>query len=255
MDNSLSYFTYKSSLSLELEGKVTNVGLSLVSDDIDDLNYNVNEILHPQECMFYDALLYPKRKLNYFIGRYCAKQAISVHTQQNPFEILIENGAFQQPFISACDTQNVQVSISHTDTLGGAISFHEAYPMAIDLESIRKEKEETIHPLLKNEELILLRSLICESPLIMLWTIKEALSKAIKCGLTIPLDLLEVESVRKHGNLFISLYKNFPLYQAASFFLIDTVCTIIYPKAAQLHIDVLAIQKSISVFRRRYAKK
>ncbi|OJX13878.1 MAG: hypothetical protein BGO77_00995 [Caedibacter sp. 37-49] len=238
MDNNSSY---TSILKIEFNKKNFPVGLCLACTDFEELKRVRKELLHPLECLVYEEMSYRNRQYGYLIGRYCAKRALNAITQKKPSELFIDNGVFHQPLVSL---KNIQVSISHTESLGGAISFIESFPMAIDVESLEERKEKTIYPLLSDQEHLLVSSCDSTSPMIMFWTIKEALSKAIKCGLSVPLDLLEIESIQENNGFYISSYKNFSQYQAISFFLTNAVCTIAFPKNTSLHIDVPSIQNA-----------
>jgi 4'-phosphopantetheinyl transferase EntD len=226
---------------------VFKVGLCLTRLDLKSLTSIRNSFLHPKEQAYFSSLQHLKRQESYLRGRYCAKQAISSCEPQKDFsQILIEHGVFQQPIVCYPMSQNLQVSISHTDTLGAALAFPEAYPMAIDIETIDAEKNEVIQTQLTDKEQRLFAAFSDELPLQMLWTIKEALSKAIKCGLMMPFDLLEVESFRQQGSLVRSHFKNFHQYQAFSFLLGKSACSLVCSQNTQLMLDVASIQNTFS---------
>ena len=184
------------------------------------------------------------------IGRYCAKQALSASTHKKDLtDILIENGVFQQPIVYYPTHKNPQVSISHTDTLGAALAFPEAHPMAIDVETINTDKDNAIQTQLTNHERRLLSSLSNTMPPQLLWTVKEALSKILKCGLMIPFELLEVEDIIQQENFCVSHFKNLQQYKALSFLLAENVCSLVYPKKTRLNLDILYIQKRVGSFK------
>ena len=230
-------------LEIEFNKKTFPVGLCLAWTDFEELKKIRKAVLHRLECLLYEGMPYRSRQYSYLLGRYCAKRALTSITQEKPHEIFINNGIFHQPLVNLKD---IQVSISHTGSLGGAISFVESYPMAIDIELIDARKEETIYPLLSDQERLLVSSCDSSSTMIMCWTIKEALSKAIKCGLSVPLNLLEITDIHKYDGFYISSYKNFSQYQAISFFLTNAVCTIVFPINTSLQIDVPSIQNAES---------
>jgi len=251
MDSNLLDMTYTTPLVLQYEDLSFVAGFCLSGLGLESLKDKRNSFLHPKEQVHFEALKYPKRQHSYLLGRYCAKQALNTHmNKKDPTNILIENGVFQQPIVYSLTHMNQQVSISHTNTLGAALAFHEAYPMAIDIESINKDKDDTISTQLSNNELNLAASLPNAPPLSLLWTIKEALSKVLKCGLTIPFELLEIEALTQQGACIISHFTNFPQYQAISFFLSEATCSIVYPKKATLNMDILSIQEKVFNFTR-----
>ncbi len=74
--------------------------------------------------------------------------------------------------------------------------------MAIDIETINSDKDDTILTQLTDNEQKLAASLLSSPSLQLLWTIKESLSKVLKCGLTVPFELLEVESITQQEIFF-----------------------------------------------------
>jgi 4'-phosphopantetheinyl transferase len=228
-------------LSIEYSKAHFPVGLCLAWKDFAELKKMRESVLHPSEFASYEKIKYQNRQHSYLLGRYCAKGALSCITQENPTNISIHNGVFHQPLVNLT---NLKVSITHTGALGGAISFNDSFPMAIDIEIFDPEKEKTVSPLLTPKERILISSSQSRSPMTMFWTIKEALSKAIHCGLSVPLDVLEIATLKAHGQFYISTYKNFSQYQALSFFLTDSICTIVFPLNSFLQIDVSGIQET-----------
>jgi len=258
--------TYCESLKLQHENLSFTAGFCLSKLVLEDLKEKLSSFLHPKERSYFDTLQYPKRQYSYLLGRYCAKQALfSFFKTICPTEVLVENGVLQQPIIyyPACDNlthSNLQVSISHTETLGAALIFPEAHPMAIDVETLDNNKNDIIlSQLTKNEQELTFAlsdnyvnsasQLSVEFPSIqMFWTIKEALSKVIKCGLTVPFELLEVESTIQKGNYYISQFKNFHQYQALSFLLPENICSLVYPKKTEPGINISAIQDLMGEF-------
>jgi len=214
-------------------------GLCISSLELDYLKDIHKAFLHPIEQAYFNNLQFTKRQHSYLLGRYCAKQAILMcATLGSPNEILIEKGIFEQPITYHPCLINTQVSISHCDRLGIALAFPEACPMAIDIETIELDKHETFISQLTTHEKKLKNAFSSNIPPEMFWTMKEALSKALKCGLTTPFELLEVECISMDGALFVARFKNFSQYLAISFFISKNVCSIVYPKNVQLEIDL-----------------
>lgn len=238
--------TYRMPISLQYESAVWKGGICLSSANFDELNAKAEIFLHPKERKHLESFVHVRRQESYLLGRYCAKQAIAAYLNSDRFcNILIEGGVFQQPIVYHDACGNIQVSISHTEHLGGAFAFPEAHPMAIDVEAISWEnwiaiKEETSACELKFASLFS----ACEIKfLTLLWTAKEALSKVLKCGLTIPLNLLEVAEIIPQGKFVFVYFKNFFQYQAVSFEIGNAICSIVYPRKSKLDINILQIQE------------
>lgn len=240
--------TYVTSLfSRRSEGKFLKVGFCLSNADLNDLTSAYPLFLHPQERLYLNNLQHSKRQASYLLGRYCAKQALAIY-YLNPMDltsICIEHGVFQQPVVHHPSYHKVQVSISHTDTLGAAIAFAETHPMAIDIETVCARKIEALKTQLTKAELELAAdNTVC---LIVLWTAKEALSKALKCGLMVDFKLLEINTLIPSGQFTISYFKHFYQYQARSFLLAGSICTLVYPRKTQLQLDISAIQQLFGI--------
>jgi len=202
--------------------------------------------LHQKEQDYFSGLRYSKRQYSYLLGRYCAKHAIAIYTNNPTLKATnITNGVFQQPIVYHPFERNVQVSISHTESIGAAIAFPEAYPMGIDVETVCPSKIQTIEAELSaaEQKLITMCSYPTAVKLTLLWTLKEALSKVLKCGFMVPLELLEIKNIIQQESCVLSSFKNFHQYQGLSFFRSGFVFTIVYPKNTALDLDTKALKK------------
>jgi hypothetical protein len=63
----------------------------------------------------------------------------------------------------------------------------------------------------------------------------------------VDLPLLEIESCIQAKDFFISYFKHFHQYQALSFQVRLTICSLVHPRKTQLNLDVLSIQKMFEV--------
>lgn len=228
-------------LTLWHKNKAYKIGFCISNKDFSLLEIEQDTFLYQNEKDYYATLRFPKRQQSYLIGRYCAKQAIRYCLNEiNINQFNIKNGIFQQPVVQGAE--NVQVSISHAEDFGVAIAFSETCPMGIDIEVVSKHTEILAHLTMKEQQLANKLFISEDAQLILLWSIKEALSKTIKCGLMIPFELLEILSITQQENRMFSYFKNFHQYQALSFFVANKVCSIVYPKDALLDFDVKVIQ-------------
>lgn len=213
--------------------------------------------LHPEELAYYNTLLFEKRQHSYLMGRYVGKKAIisldSDHAALSPADILIKPGVFGQPIVyyqprKICprvSSQKIQISLSHCDHLGVSIAFSESCPMGIDLESIAENHQKPIASQLtvKEKEWIRRCDHTNQKTLhTLFWTLKEALSKVLRTGMTSPCEIYAIKNSVYKDKRWITEFENFGQYGAISFLLKDTICSIVYPKQIQLNIDILAIQ-------------
>lgn len=248
MDNNLLLSTCNLPVCLQRENSMFEGGLCLSTMFFEELKDKSSLFLHPKEEKYFASLRYPKRQEDYLLGRYCAKNAIVTCSDNiKPYTIFIENGVFRQPIVYCSSHNNIQVSISHTDGIGAAIAFPESHPMAIDIEKICKNRISTIQSQMTSEEQKLFTCLPTteESSITLLWTVKESLSKILRCGFMVPFELLEVKNVVLQDNYIISYFKNFHQYQGLSFQLSGNICSIVYPRNTQLNFDILRLQTTI----------
>ena len=154
--------------------------------------------LHLDEMDYLKTLKYERRIGSYLLGRYAAKKAVAALLGDNQLtKIQIKNGVFDQPLILHDSPQHIHASLTHCDDLAAAIAFPEMLILGIDIEKINNSITRTVEPELTTSEKMFADRLSCSyaSFIAIIWTLKESLSKAIKTGLTIPLQLLEVKDI------------------------------------------------------------
>lgn len=206
-------------------------------------------VLHKNELEYFKGLKYYKRQKSYLVGRYACKSVLSqFFIEPNYGQIEIDSGIFGQPLIRYLSRETGNVSLSHNDKYAVAIACSERYPMAIDIETADVNKVSIIRSQLTDEEELLVKSDIYPEYVIItvLWTVKEALSKVIKCGLTIPLEILEVYRPQIVKDCLILEFKNFPQYHAYTWIVNDQVMSIVYPKNINITVESCGIHKIIS---------
>lgn len=218
------------------------------------------QFLHPDELAYADTLAFERRQKSFLLGRYCAKQALSPYLREPDMRsISVCHGVFEQPIVRYPACRNAQVSISHTDEWGGAIAFPEEHPMAIDMEKINPDRKEAIQTHCTAEESRLIKSVPGSDilQLTLLWTVKEALSKVLKCGFMSPFTIFEVQRVEPAADCFIWTFKNFAQYKAVSCIIEGTAtleetaprertaCSIVTPKRTEVLLDVKGIERGI----------
>ena len=79
-----------------------------------------------------------------------------------------------------------------------------------------------------------------------LWCLKEALSKALRCGLTVPLELLAVGSVEPHPIVLWAGFANFAQYRGLSLVAGDLAAALVLPKTVTLALDTAAWQAALA---------
>ena len=234
---------YNQRLTLNNENRVFQSQLCLSNASLTELNLFKNKYLHPTEQAYHASLSHERRQYSYLMGRYCSKMALCEYKNIISYsEINIQPGYFDHPIIFHPTFNNIQLSISHTQELGGVIVFPEALPMALDIEMVAKSKIEVIKTQIsENENTLSLPFLpIEEERMTLLWTVKEALSKVLRCGLTVSFELFEIAKMYKQDHFIRCHFKHFHQYQTLSFILDLSICTIVYPREIEFQLEEIA---------------
>jgi phosphopantetheinyl transferase (holo-ACP synthase) len=233
----------KTILSLQLEGKKDSVKafFGLVShDSYKVLEKNLESILHEAELPYFSSLKFLKRKKDYLTGCFIAKSMIAKYLdEKNLSSIQISSGVFKHPFIRYQGWEIPGVSVSHSDEYSGAIVFPQWHPMGIDIEKINISKHDIIKTQLTIDEVNILQKndrdnidTYCQ-----IWAIKEALSKSLKCGLTTPFSVLEIDKVEfADGGKIQCHFKNFGQYRSYSFLMNGYAIALVMPKNTVMNI-------------------
>jgi 4'-phosphopantetheinyl transferase len=197
--------------------------------------------LHPNELIYFRKLEFPLRKTSFLLGRHAAKKALAAFLQESDAtQIEISIGAFNQPVVKYRSAETPELTIAHCRNAAVAIAFQSGHPMGVDLEYIEGNKSQVLESQFTSPELQRLKLMPepDEDSYYFLWTVKEALSKALKCGLTIPFDVLEVEKIVQNGtHAYISSFKNFSQYQSFSWIEYRHVLSIALPKNTHLTLN------------------
>ena len=196
-----------------------SMGLS-TRRDLDRLTLSPGRLLSRGELDRFCKLPSAVRRTSYLLGRHAVKQAIG-HLLDEPdlsrMEIL--SGTFSQPVLKyVCDAPP-EISLTHSQGLGLGMAAEQGYPIGMDLECIDPGRTDALRGCFSTKESDMARQtgLPEESSLFVLWTIKESLSKVLKCGLTVPLEILAIKSILPGGHgEYVSQFANFAQYQARS---------------------------------------
>lgn len=192
------------------------------------------EFLHPEELEIFRAFKVERRQISYLLGRYTAKSALGkcVGPGFEASRAVIALGIFNQPVVQCHALRPLGVSISHSDRLVCSLAYPEEHPMAIDVEEIDEARTKVMMTQIGRDEGALAQS-VCTSldvAATVVWTAKEALSKALRCGMTCPYELLEICGLEVRDGVYTGRFKNFGQYKFQSWRRGDSVITIVLPK-------------------------
>lgn len=197
-----------------------------------EFSLSPEQVLSDRELGVYRTFKTESGKRSFLLGRYSAKLAYFKLVRKNNLrDISIENGVFGQPIIVA--ESDFDVSIAHSCDVGCAIVFDKAYPMGIDVEVAKEDKIDVLKSVVTNREIEHVDTLE-KDILTVAWSLKESLSKCIKTGLTIPIELLQLENLSKSGNFFVCSFKNFSQYAGVAKIENGYSIAISYPHQLQL---------------------
>lgn len=218
-------------------------------NDYNIISKKPGTILHPEELIYFNSLKYENRKKSYLMGRIASKNALSCHiNEDNITHIEIASGIFNQPIVKHSCSDTPEVSISHTYNMAIAITFPAGYSIGIDIEYITQDNIEGIKTQLTSREFDIASS----SPLgerityLMLWSMKEGLSKVLKCGLTVPLNLLEINKPAFTDNNSCSgYYSNFEQYKSVSHIIENYIISIVFPRVIDITLDTCKLSNII----------
>lgn len=206
------------------------------TDDYENIKNTPEKILNRDELNLFYSYKFDIRKKSYLSGRYAGKTAIAQMTNENDYtKIEIASGTFGQPVVKYAVFDEPSVSISHTKDKAFGLAFPKEHPMGIDIEVLKadNDKIETIKSQLTGKEIKIVKDSYLEdnTGFITLWTMKEALSKVLRCGLTTPFRILEIHNAEISPYETINtFYKYFEQYRCYTYFSEGYSISITMPK-------------------------
>lgn len=200
------------------------------------------EVLEAGELEYFQQVKSNVRRKQFFLGRSVGKSAISLYlNDSNVKGVEISSGVFRQPFVRHSSRDNPGVTLSHSADFAVAIAYEPSHIMGIDVEQVDSGRASLFKENLTAHEKDIAVRTGCEEYLVsnVVWTMKEALSKAIKCGMTVPLDILQIEQLHLQSDgSFLSRFKHFAQYKACSWLLRGFALSIVLPRKTELRLDV-----------------
>lgn len=217
-----------------------NACLGLCDNEISFIN--PTQYLSEYEIEIYNSIKYKKRKKDYLAGRYIAKKVLSRYLQEQDLtKITIKWGVFNQPLLVYPEKNPPKFSLSHTCTHSVCLVFPQEHPMGIDIEPNTYSNYQSIETLLTEKEKLLIRGIPEDIGVFytLLWTIKEALSKVLQTGLTVPVEIYEIAEIQKIGRYYVSTFKNFMQYKTISFRWKGNICSFVLPEKTLCELNIL----------------
>lgn len=185
-----------------------------------------------------------RRRQGFLLGRYCAKIALCRHANvDDPRSLWLVRGVFDFPLVRGAEPAHAAVSISHSAGWGAAIAFDERHPLGVDIQDLGPDSIDTARSQLteREKELPLLGTAADQVGPVLVWAMKEALSKVLRTGLMTPLEVYEIETLSHEGERWTATFTNFAQYQAVAFLLPGSVLAFALPKRSQVEIPDLPV--------------
>jgi 4'-phosphopantetheinyl transferase len=208
------------------------------ASNFSSLVQDLDHFLHPNETSYFRGLQFPLRQTSFLLGRHAAKQVLTAFFgEPDPTLIEIGTGTFCQPLVKYRSIENPELTIAHCQDAAVAIACQPGHPVGVDLEYLDPSRSQVLEGQFTKPELQLLEPLRerSEISLFILWTAREALSKALKCGLTVPFEVLEVKELHQIASRAYAVsFKNFSQYQAHSWVEEPHILSIVLPKRTSL---------------------
>jgi 4'-phosphopantetheinyl transferase EntD len=198
-----------------------------------------HEILGPRERETFARFEYERRRTTYLLGRYAAKIALSQLIAVGDISAIdVVPGCFQQPVVIAPVAAPIGVSISHSTRAACAMAFPEEHPMGIDIEEVDPSRAEVMKTQFVDREIAAIGRLGDDALLsAVIWTAKEALSKVLRCGMTVPFELLEVDTLERRGAEVSGAFRNFGQYRFESWVRDGAVVSLVLPRKTRLELE------------------
>ena len=227
-------------LTMKRDAMVYKGVLGITNIEYEMLKEKESGILDQEEHRYLMSLKDEHQRESYLRGRFICKMSVANYTRvEDLLSVKIRRGVFNQPLLNGPNN----VSISHSKKFAACVVFPDELPMGLDLEVIRQDAEEIIGSQLTKEEISFARSLQEETKYsyTRYWTAKEALSKVLKTGLTIPLQLLEIEKVEFRKEFDISYFRNFIQYKSITYTISDSMLSLVLPAATNFNLTKIIL--------------
>lgn len=171
---------------------------------------------------------------SFCLGRMAAKSAAGKLTGNAASSVSVGHGIFGFPVIEP-NPDGICLSIAHTGSSGAALCYSEKLLMGIDMELIRETNSPAmLSTFTEQEKQMRIAGLDALLRHHLLWSAREALSKALRTGFLVPLPLLEVSSIAPTPYGYKMGFVHFSLFEAIAFELGDYLLAMVFPKKLQV---------------------
>ncbi|OGR01369.1 MAG: hypothetical protein A2284_13825 [Deltaproteobacteria bacterium RIFOXYA12_FULL_61_11] len=216
-------------------------------DDYPALAQAASAHLHPQEHDYFLGTRHERRRRSFLMGRAAAKQAIAAYLGgADPTEILVRRGCFDQPVVCHPSFDVPLVSITHHESLALAVACDPGHVVGIDVEGIERADTSVFERVLTAKERRRIDDLFQDGHLasVLLWCIKEALSKALRVGMMTPFELLSVRDLQVFGTTLKVLFDHFAQYRAVAWKCDQLAVGLVLPRKTEFKLDLAQVLRN-----------
>jgi 4'-phosphopantetheinyl transferase len=233
------------SLGLVRDGAAVDAFLGhIYQEKYSELEQSADSFLHKNELLYFKTRKFEKRQKDYLTGCYVAKCVAAAYLNETDLvTIEIASGVFNQPLVRYMGWNIPGVSLSHSHEWSVALSFPWGHPMALDVEKVDPKRVDVLKRQLTEYEIDLVQRRGKDESIdyFQIWTMKEALSKVLGCGLTTPFHVLEIKTPHFQENGDAECYfRNFGQYKCHSWIIRGYALSIVLPRKTEINLDVHA---------------
>lgn len=216
--------------------------ITIINISEHDFHCHANHYLSKEEFRLYEDIKSNERKQSFVYGRVAAKIALKIILQDLKFEeVSIVPGLLGQPVIKNLSMNDYAISISHSKKIAAAIIVSSICPVGIDVEEISFSHINELNSICREYELELTANCHGDDEVTAktrIWTLKEALSKALTCGFVVPLSYFDIIEFSR-DQLGSCSFANFPQFIGHSYVLSDHVLSIVLPYNVKIEDNVI----------------
>lgn len=190
--------------------------------------------LHPSEEASLSLLHIERRRRTFLMGRYALKRAAAAWTGLSPSRDLeVVPAILEYPILRAPVADVPDLTLTHTDCAAVCLAVEAGHASGVDLEFINPARLATYERVYTDRERASAAGLGLDAACaaVLHWSLREALSKAVRCGFTVPFDVLELEGLKGLENgLFRTKFRNFGQYGGHAWIRDGHVFAVVHPK-------------------------
>jgi 4'-phosphopantetheinyl transferase len=209
--------------------------------------------LHPSEMARLERFPAESRRESFLLGRYVAKRAVAALRADAPMpSIEVVSGIFGQPVVRNSLPTRLPppaVSVSHTRAVAVAAACEPEQILGVDVEALDPRRSGVFESSLTPSELAAGREGAgCDLGPNILWAMKEALSKALRSGLTTSFEVLQTAGFTRTGaGAFTCLFENFAQYRGEAWIIGGHVLALTCAKHAMVAIAPDAMERLLAI--------